>query len=283
MSKRKTLTAASTAKKQKLVSDEEMEKPTFEEQKARAIEWAKQNLNAGSPAAKKAPEVAATAAAIKRAASPKRQPRKVAAVLTPVRDKPVDMSQPLSPVATIPSVANSSPMATVTTAIKKPVSVRKSRAKEPVVTKAEDASVVTETVVSTVSKTNSTKVKSIDDDHMVPLMHHYFNALGCAVQTLLPIFVAFSFVFYGSAALTGWTDENDYAKCAVIISLVYSAVMIFYLFVLLPLIIITRAVDTALFANGATILTSSIVEISILCLFVVGSLLISSYTPASVQ
>jgi hypothetical protein len=88
-------------------------------------------------------------------------------------------------------------------------------------------------------------------------------ALGCCVQTIMPIFVAFICVFYASATITGWEDNNDYAKVAVIMGIVYSAVLFVCLFTLMPLIIITRAVDKALFANGATILTSSIVEIII--------------------
>jgi len=259
-------------------------KLTFEEQRARALEWYKANQETAT-----VESADPTATAIKRAAAAARkraekQAKKVAAVLTPVRGKAVVASSPASPVSPPRRALEAAPVESpaATTTVKKATAARKSRAKTPAVVVEDtepEVPMEPKAAVTTASKSNSTKVKSATDDKMVPLMQHYFNALGCCIQTLLPIFIVFVFVFYASATLTGWTDENDYAKCAVIIGLVYSAVMAFYMFVLLPLIIITRAVDTALFANGATILTSSIVEISVLCLFVVGSLLVSSYSP----
>jgi hypothetical protein len=273
MSKRKSVGGAGAGKKAKLFEDEPS-KPSFEDQKARAREWAKQNLDASKADT-------ATDNAIRRATSPKK-PRKAPAVLTPARGKLVD-SPVATPASPVPApVKNDTPVSPVaTTTVKKPAAVRKSRAKAPVVEETPADLAVSKPVVTTASKVNTTKVKCATDSNMVPVVHHYFKAVGCCIKTLLPVFLAFVFVFYMSATLTGWTAENDYAKCAVIIGLMYSAVMVFYMFILLPLIIATRALDTMLFANGAAILTSSIFEISLLCLFVVGSLLVSSYNPVA--
>ena len=121
-------------------------------------------------------------------------------------------------------------------------------------------------------------VKAGNGEELVNLWQHYWRALGCCVKTIVPVAVCFIVMCYASATLTGWEDDNEFAKAAVIIVLAYFAVLVFYLLVMLPLIIFTRAVDDALFTHGGSILTSSIVEISILAMLVVGSLLITSHS-----
>lgn len=139
--------------------------------------------------------------------------------------------------------------------------------------------IITTKDVKTPSKSNNIKIKSINDDNMVPFCHHYCNALKCSITTIIPTFILLICLFYGFSALDGNINHNIYSKYAVIVALVYATILILFFFLLLPLILITRAVDKAIFANGATILTSSIIEISVLTLFVIGSLLMSAYNP----
>ena len=115
------------------------------------------------------------------------------------------------------------------------------------------------------------------EEELVDLWYHYWHALRCCLFTISPVFLALVVLLYTFAASSGWENENDYARCGVIIGLAYSAAMVFYFVILLPLIIFTRTVDSALFSNSGSILTSSMVEISILTLFVVMSLLLTSY------
>ena len=109
------------------------------------------------------------------------------------------------------------------------------------------------------------------------LWDHFLNAFGCSVRTILPWFVGLTCVFYMGAMSQGWETGNEYSKWAVIVGIIYASVLSLYFVVLLPLILVSRTVDKALYSNGGTILTSSVLEISILAMFVISSLFITSY------
>ena len=115
------------------------------------------------------------------------------------------------------------------------------------------------------------------EDELIDLWYHYWNALKCCIFTISPVCISLVVLLYVFASTSGWEFESDYARCGVIIGIVYASTLLFYFIVLLPLIIFTRTVDSALFSNSGSILTSSMVEISILTLFVVVSLLLTYY------
>lgn len=116
-----------------------------------------------------------------------------------------------------------------------------------------------------------------DEDELVNLWDHFWSAFGCSVRAIIPWLIALTCVFYVGAMSQGWNEGNEYAKWAVIVGITYAAILLVYFVVLLPLIVVSRTVDKALYSNGGTILTSSIFEISILAMFVISSLVITSY------
>lgn len=296
--KRKSVSGGRAAAK-KAKTDDEVK--SIEEQRAAARAWADRELNQGSPSPKKAP-VAATAAAAtattsKRARSPSRRQTRsrasissaASAVIEPTVAVPEPQEPPASPVPapTVMKVRNTTARKGTRTKAHAKTEPEPAPKMESVAENNSDAEPFVESkdeatrapAVATIPSGSQNEVTADNDDSLVNLWQHYLNAMGCCVRTILPVFVAAVGLFYGASSFSNDGGDDVYARAAVIVSLVYSAVLTFCLFVLLPLIIITRAVDKALFAGGAAILTSSSVEVSFLAFFVVASLLMSSYTP----